>query len=142
MNEKTDGLQQLITLDYDAIEAYDEAIKRIDDPVSKTKLAQFREDHFRHTENLAAILRQWGEEVPDGPGVKRLLTKGKVRIADLLGDKAVLHAMQLNEKVTNEAYEKALKLDDLDAASHDAIRANFEDEQRHKAWIEQRIEKL
>ena len=142
MNEKAEELQQLITLDYDAIEAYDEAIKRIDDPVSKGKLAEFREDHFRHTETLGAILRQWGEEVPDGPDVKHLVTEGKVKIADLFGDKAILHAMQLNEKVTNDAYEEALKLDDLDAASHDAIKANFEDEQRHKAWIEQRIDQL
>jgi len=142
MNKKSEELQQLITLDYDAIEGYDEAIKRIADPISKAKLAEFRGDHVRHTENLAAILREWGEDVPDGPGVKRFLTEGKVKIADLAGDKAILQAMRLNEKVTNEAYEKAMKLDDLDAASHDALKANFEDEQQHKAWIETRIEQL
>jgi uncharacterized protein (TIGR02284 family) len=136
------AIKQLVKLDYDAIEAYDEAIDRLDDAEIKAALKDFRGDHARHTENLGAILRQHGEEVPDGPDAKQMLTKGKVVIADLAGDKAVLRAMKANEKITVEAYEKALRLDRLDAAARQAIEGNYDDEKRHKSWIDERLERM
>lgn len=142
MDEQVKTLQELVKLDYDAIEAYDAAIERLDDRASQEKLAEFRDDHVRHTANLGGLLQGLGADVPDGPDAKRLLTEGKVVIAGLGGDKAVLRAMQANEKVTNETYEKAQKLDGLDAATRDTLAANFEDEKRHKAWIESRINQL
>lgn len=140
MDETAKTLQELVNLDYDAIEAYDEAIKRLDDAETGTKLAEFREDHVRHTENIGNILRNLGEEVPAGPDAKSLLTEGKVVIADLAGDKAILKAMVMNEKVTNKTYEKALKVDGLDAAMQQTLSQNLADEERHKTWIESRIE--
>lgn len=80
--------------------------------------------------------------VPTSPDAKRMLTEGKVVIAGLGGDKAVLRAMQSNEKTTNEKYEEALKENELDAAMRDTLRANYEDEQGHKAWIDSRIGQL
>lgn len=142
MDKQSSTLRQLVKLDYDAIEAYDEAIKRIKDPVSKANLADFRNDHALHTENLGAVLRNMGEDVPEGPDLKRVLIEGKVRIADLGGDRAILHAMIANEKVTSEAYDEALKLDELDAAARQTLESNREDERRHKQWIEKRVEEL
>src|SRR5690606_437297 len=100
-------LQDLIELDYDAIEAYEEAIKRLDNGGYKQKLEKFKADHERHTQNLAAPLRSMGEDVPTGPSAKRFLTRGKVVLADMAGDFAILKAMKSNEDDTNTAYERA-----------------------------------
>lgn len=142
MADTTKTLKELVRLDFDAIEAYDAAIERLDNPGDAEKLSEFRQDHVRHTENLGSILRNLNEEVPDGPDLKRVLTEGKVVIAGLGGDKAVLRAMQANEKVTNTAYEKALQANGTDAATRETLQHNLDDERRHKAWIDARIEEL
>lgn len=142
MADGTKTLKELVSLDYDAIEAYDAAIERLETRAFAEKLREFRQDHVRHTENLGSILRNLNEDVPDGPDLKRLLTEGKVIIAGLGGDKAVLRAMQANEKVTNKAYEKALEANGNDAATQQTLANNLEDERRHKAWIDETIEEL
>ena len=140
MDKKAKTLKKLIELDYDAIEAYEEAIERLDNASYKQSLREFMQDHQRHTMNLAPFLKACGEEVPDGPDAMRFLTEGKVIIADLAGDKAILKAMNANEKTTNKAYEKALEVDDLDGELRQILLDNLNDEKRHKAWIERQIE--
>ncbi|MGF1549692.1 MAG: DUF892 family protein [Sphingomonadaceae bacterium] len=135
-------LKELVHLDYDAIEAYEAAIERLEDPRYKQRLSEFCGDHRRHTENLAGHLRQLGEDVPEGPDLKRVLTEGKVVLAGLAGDKAILTAMRANEEVTNKAYEKALEKVDANAAIEDTLRANLADERRHRAWLKESIEAL
>lgn len=135
-------LEELVHLDYDAIEAYEAAIERLETPDFKQRLAEFCEDHRRHTENLGALLRAMGEEPPEGPDLKRVLTEGKVRIAGLAGEKAVLGAMRMNEEVTNKAYEKALEHAEAGPDVRETLTANLEDERRHRSWIESAIERL
>lgn len=134
--------KELLKLDFDAIEAYEAAIERIQDGETKHQLEKFLADHQRHTEELGQLLRSWDEDVPEGPDAKRILTEGKVVIAGLGGDKEVLRAMQMNEKVTNKAYEEALEIEELPVDAHSLLSRNLEDEQRHKAWIESKIEFL
>lgn len=138
-SQVNETLKELAALDFDAIEAYDAAIERLTDRSTADKLRDFRQDHVQHTQNLSALLEQRGEKAPDGPDFKRFLTKGKVVLADLGDDNTILKAMSANEKVTNETYEKALKLDDLDAATAQTLKGNLQDEQRHKAWIDQQV---
>jgi uncharacterized protein (TIGR02284 family) len=135
-------LSNLIELDYDAIGAYESAIDRIDDSQSKSRLAEFMADHQKHTENLGEHLHAMGEEVPTKGDAKGMLTKGKIVLADLMGDKAILKAMKTNEDDTNTAYEHAIAHDDMSAELKQTIQSNLEDERRHRQWIEQRIEEL
>lgn len=134
-------LNDLIELDFDAIEAYDAAIERLEHPQFKAKLGEFRDDHERHTRNLAEQVTKLGGKPSRGPDVKRYLTKGKVVLADLVGqDRAILMAMRANEEVTNKRYELALSANaDMDAETRGVIEANLSDERRHRAWIEQQI---
>lgn len=136
-------LHNLIELDYDAIGAYESAIDRIDDAESKTRLAEFMADHQKHTENIGEHLRAMGEEVPTKGDAKGMLTKGKVVLADLMGDKAILQAMKTNEDDTNTAYEQAMKHDEDTAPDlKQTLQSNLDDERRHREWIEQRISQL
>lgn len=135
-------LQELVHLDYDAIEAYEAAIDRLDSAEFKARLTEFCEDHRRHTENLVPHLEQLGTEVPQGPDLKRILTEGKVVIGGLVGDKGVLMAMRANEEVTTKAYKEALDHVTVGTNLHTTLLSNSDDEQRHRAWIKQTLESL
>jgi len=137
-----DLLSDLISLDYAAIEAYTSAIERLENKEFAAKLESFRQDHQRHTQNLAPFVRRLGGNVPREAGAKSFLTTGKVAIAALMGDKAILTAMKTNEDDTNTAYERATKHDDITSEIGKVLDSNLEDEQRHRAWIEETIETL
>jgi uncharacterized protein (TIGR02284 family) len=132
-------LRDLIELDYDAIEAYKAAIERLKQQADRTQLGVFLEDHRRHVADLSAYLRQLGVEPPVSGDIKRVLTKGKVVVLGLMGDKAIFEAMKSNEDDTNRAYERAVGADGLTADLRSALDRNLADERRHRAWFEARI---
>lgn len=142
MDKGATTLKKLCELDFDAIEAYEEAMQRLEDKDIADKLAEFRSDHMTHTDTLNKFLKARGEDVVEGPDSKRVLTEGKVVIADLLGDKAILKAMIANEKVTVKAYKEASDNDALSPAEKTEIASFYEDEQRHHDWIKTQSEKL
>ncbi|MBK8907120.1 MAG: ferritin-like domain-containing protein [Rhodospirillales bacterium] len=129
----------LIKLDHDAIQAYEAAINKLDNAAWKRELTAFRSDHVRHTEELAAVVRDLGQEPPSGPDMKQMLTVGKVALAEVFGDKAILRAMKTNEDDTNTAYERAAGRSDLPASAVPVVRAALADERRHRDWIEKTI---
>lgn len=135
-------LESLIELDFDAAEAYEAAIDRLDDPERKRKLGEFRADHLRHTNELGKILQDSGRTPPSGGDFKRMLTKGKVVMAALAGDKAILKAMKTNEDDTNTAYERAVNNDIVPAQVRDTLRGGLADERRHRDWIVSEIAKM
>ena len=135
-SEVLKAFKELCELDYDAVEAYNKAIEKIENTDYKAKLTEFKHDHQRHIQEITKALIQQGEEAPKGPSAKQWLTKGKVVLADLIGDKTILAAMLTNEMDTNTAYERMTKRDDLWAGAAAIVQAGFADEKRHKAWIE------
>jgi uncharacterized protein (TIGR02284 family) len=134
-----DTLNNLIQLDYDAIEAYDAAIDRLDSADYKARLKEFRDDHARHTRDLGAVVTELGGKPARQGGAKSLLTRGKVMMADLMGDSAILQAMKSNEDDTNTAYERAVKAGESNPAAATALQSGLADERRHRAWIEQAL---
>jgi rubrerythrin len=134
-------VEDLVKLDFAAIEAYDAAIERLSMPEYQRQMREFRNDHLNHTQVLGTWLREHGHTPPDRGGAKELLTKGKVLIAGLAGDKQVLQAMKTNEDDTNTAYERAIKHEEAgDLAT--VFEKNLSDERRHRAWIETTIATL
>jgi uncharacterized protein (TIGR02284 family) len=134
-----DLLKALVELDFDAIEAYRAAIERLDDDAYCSQFEAFASDHERHVMDLSALLEDLGEEPPSGPDMKKVLTKGKVVIAGLISDRAVLMAMKDNEDDTNTAYERATGRDDIPAHMMKVFERNLADERRHRNWIEQQL---
>lgn len=130
-----DVVKSLIELDYDAIEAYRVAAERVENQQVKTQLAQFMNDHQRHTVELSGLLSAVGEKAPTGPDMKQILTKGKVYMADLFGDRAILMAMKTNEEDTNTAYERAFNHKGITPEAREIIERGYADERRHRAWI-------
>ena len=135
-------LYDLIVLDHDAIAAYDAAIRGLSDEGYRKALTSFRDDHVRHTQNLAPFLAQLGGEVPQGPDAKSLLTSGKVAMGSLLGDKAILVAMRSNEDDTNTAYRRASEHPQVTAEMRAVLEQNLADERRHCSWIMETLDRI
>jgi len=132
----------LIYLERDAIAAYESTIDRLSDASLSGQKDTFRQDQLQHLSVLQEIAAETGAEAPIEGDMKQMLTTGKVAMADLMGDGAILKAMKTNEDDTVAAYERA-------SSHHDAIpksRAFFEkalaDERRHLDWMQRTSETL
>ncbi len=136
------ALQDLAELDFDAIEAYEAAINRLENSHYKNKLTEFKNDHVEHTRVINDFLSRHKEEKITEPSAKSLLTKGKVVIADLFGEKAILSAMLSNEMDTNTAYENLSSHEHLDPDAAGFLHKGLQDEKKHKTWIESEVSKL
>ena len=127
-------LNALIEVDFDAIAAYQAAIERLDSDALKSKFREFLRDHERHVSQLSSAVIALGDEPATKGDLKRFLTKGKVVIADFLGDKAIMMAMKTNEDQTNKAYKKALE-GHYPQDVRDIMLNGLSDEQSHRDWI-------
>jgi rubrerythrin len=133
----SDALKALVELDYDAIEAYEAAINRLENQEYIEKMQSFMEDHRRHVEELQILLESHNETCPTGPSLgKQWITKGKVVFADLMGDTTILKAMASNEEDTNDAYERMTKRQDQWSDARELLERGLEDERRHKQWLD------
>lgn len=139
-NNEKDLVEALLKLEQNALEAYDATIERLENQQFADQVRQFRQDHYEHVASLTEIARICGAEVP-GPGGKSMLTKGKVVIADLIGnDSAILTAMKTNEYETVMAYENALKHDFLSPELRACCTKGLADERRHRDWMDMTAE--
>jgi hypothetical protein len=64
------------------------------------KISEFKRDHIQHVVALNEIARELGVEAPIEGDMKQMLTTGKIALADLLGDAAILKALKTNEDDT------------------------------------------
>jgi uncharacterized protein (TIGR02284 family) len=135
-------LNDLIQLDHDAVQAYKQAIEKIDDADARADLESFQGDHLRHISDLSQTVRMMGGE-PEKAGrdLKGVLLEGLTALRSVTGTLGALRAMRMNEKLTNRSYERALQ-DRLPSAAREVVLKNREDERRHLASIEMHIERL
>jgi uncharacterized protein (TIGR02284 family) len=137
-----DTLTNLIELDFDAVAAYETAIKRLDDGAIGDQLGEFMSDHQRHIQELSHIVRDLGRVPPTEADYKAILTQGKVIIGNIAGDKGILQAMKSNEDDTNQAYSQALQRTDILPRARPVLERNLADERRHRAWIVERLARM
>jgi rubrerythrin len=131
-----DLVEALLTLEQDALAAYEQTIKRLENKEYARKVAEFRDDHLEHVSALTKIANKIGVAIPDG-SVKSVLTKGKVVIADMVGsDSLILTAMKTNEYDTVTAYENAVEKLYLTPELRDVCEKGLSDERRHRDWMD------
>lgn len=140
VSEKLLGkLNELLMLDHDAVESYEQAIKRMDSEFCRTKLREFQGDHRRHIVDLRDCIVRFGGKPQDHGDIKGFFIKGMTAIQSMAGDEMALKAMHTNEKLTNAKYGDAVK----DQSMPDDVRAivekNRDDEVRHLDWINQAL---
>ena len=125
----------LISLEYDAIAAYETCIERLDDKTLSSQVASFREDHLTHLATLNEIAREAAIEAPSKGDLKQILTIGKVALAAIIGDAAILKAMKTNEDDTVTAYERAMHHEDAQPETKAFFMKSHLDEMRHRDWM-------
>jgi rubrerythrin len=132
----------LIYLERDAIAAYEATIERLSDHALSEHIARFREDHLQHLDVLTEMAREAGAEAPPEGDMKQMLTTGKIAMADLAGDGAILKAMKTNEDDTVQAYERAAGHENAQPRSKAFFEKALADETRHREWMEQTAQSL
>ena len=135
-------MEDLVQLDYDAADAYEAAINRLQEARFRDRLREFKGDHLRHIAELGDILVEMGRTPPKEGDMKSLLTRGKVVIGGLMGDKAILQAMRTNEADTNTAYERAVAFHGLSTETRQVLQRGLQDERRHCEWILEQLKTL
>ena len=135
-NSKADLVRNLLTLEHDAIAAYDSTIEKLDNAEHRSKIEEFKQDHNSHVEALRTVARSMGVDEPKEGDMKQWLTTGKVAIANIAGDGAILGAMKTNEDDTVSAYEQALSNPNTDEELRPVLEKGLSDERRHRAYME------
>lgn len=131
-----DLLRNLLMLEHDAIAAYDSSLDKLDTAEYRARIAQFRDDHHNHIRELRLLAERIGVPTPGEGDLKQMLTTGKVALARLAGDKAILGAMRSNEEDTVTAYARALDNEITAADWRPVFEQGLADEKRHRAWME------
>ena len=137
-----DLVTNLIYLERDAIAAYESTIERLSNEALSSQVEAFREDHLQHLSVLQEMAAETGAEAPAEGDMKQMLTTGKVAMAGLMGDAAVLKAMKTNEDDTVAAYERAATHQDAIAKSRAFFERALADERRHREWMERTADTL
>lgn len=132
----------LIYLERDAIAAYESCIQKLSDPALSGQIARFREDHLQHLDVLNEMARETGADAPAEGDMKQMMTTGKIALANLMGDGAILKAMKTNEDDTVTAYERASAHRDAIPKSRSFFEKALADERRHREWMQRTAEAL
>lgn len=128
-------LEDLLLLEHDAIAAYDQTISRLDNPEYKRTVASFKSDHDRHVQELTRLAAQSGATQHRQGDAKQMLTTGKVALASIMGDSAILTAMRTNEEDTVTAYERAARHEQAPQEARAIFERAHSDELRHREWM-------
>ncbi|MFW5887959.1 MAG: ferritin-like domain-containing protein [Bacteriovoracia bacterium] len=129
-------LKELIHLDIDAVNAYNQTIDEIEREDIKLKIIAFRDEHKNHIDVLSQELVSLGEKAPAGKDTKGFFLEGFTKIRSMTGTKGALEAMKINEKLTNKKYEEAVKKF-KGTAQLELIEKFREDERKHLEYINQ-----
>jgi len=130
-----DLVENLLLLEHDAIAAYDQTIERLSNAGYKQKVASFKSDHDRHVRELTQLATAAGATAHREGDAKQFLTTGKVALASLVGDGAILTAMRTNEEDTVTAYERASRHAEATSDARQIFERAHADELRHRDWM-------
>ena len=133
-------LKSLCQLDIDAVHAYNECLKHIDITEVKRDIEQFRADHERHIKDLSALIHSYDEKAPEfSPDLKGYMLDVFSKLRSLTGTEGALKSLKSGENLMNKRYAKAVDAG-FPASIRPVILSNYEDEQRHLAYVEGAIE--
>lgn len=127
-----EGLQQLLELNFDAIEAYEVAIKKFSHSKYREQLLEFKADRERHIRNISSFIRH-----NLSSGKSNLFSSNRNKEFTKKGDWIKTFLSSLFNKHSND--------DDLVADWESAeilIALNMQDEVRHAIWFKTHGEEL
>lgn len=134
-------LNDLLQLDHDAVEAYTIAIDLVRSPAYRETLVQYRADHKRHIEELAALVRARGGLPTELPHPTAPLKLAVQALGAAPGDTTLLLAFKAVEGQGRDKYRRAAQRSHARDVA-EVIHRAAEDENRHYQWCEQTLTEL
>ena len=144
MNENNliEALSNLVQLDIDAVHAYDQALKEIDDPVIKDRLLKFQDDHRNHISGLSTQIEKLGGQPPEySKDIKGYVIEAFAAIRSFTGLKGALAAMKTTEEITNRYYGEVVSWQ-TPSAVKEVMRTYFSEEKVHLDYITSNLKTL
>ena len=126
-------LNDLIQLDHDAVEAYTVAIDSVRDARHRESLVEFRADHKRHIEDLAALVRERGGlpvELPHPTGALKIAVQA---VGAAAGDVTLMLAFKAVEGQVRDKYRRFASRAGMPEDVAEVVRSAAEDEDI--AWL-------
>lgn len=130
-----EAMKELLELEYDAIEAYDVALSRLGSRVYRQKLHDFAENHKKYIQEISEILDAHDQDLPEVPTKRQWLSKGKVALASVVGDGAILSAIQNSEEGIVKAYERLACRSDMWDDARYVLLNGMKDINMHEKWL-------
>jgi uncharacterized protein (TIGR02284 family) len=133
-------LNRLIQLDHDAIEACKAAMDRVTSTEDRAQLGAILADHRRHSEELGIVVRNLGGHPASHGDLRQVLTRNKVALGALSGERAVLEAVRGNEAEAVSAYADAVSQPGIPMDVMTVLERQLAVERRHHATLGTRLE--
>ncbi len=130
-----DLVENLLLLEHDALAAYEQTITRLSNPEYEQKVSMFKADHDRHMRELTGLASAVGATAHRQGHSTQMLTTGKVALASIMGDSAILTAMRTNEEDTVTAYDRAARHAEATEDARTIFEKAHSDEIRHRDWM-------
>ena len=144
MNEKNliEALPNLVQLDIDAVHAYDQALKEIDDPIIKDRLLKFQDDHRNHISGLSKQIEELGGQPPEySQDLKGYVIEAFAAIRSFTGLKGALSAMKTTEEITNRYYGEVVSWE-APPDVKEVLRTYFSEEKIHLDYITNNLQAM
>lgn len=134
-------LRSLVDQELDAVEAFGTAVACTKSTALNAMLSALRDQHAMHAAELGARLCEVGGELPKGPDLKRVLNQGKVVMACLKSDGAMLATLKASEDEARASYERGAEDDAMPPPVRALLRSYLTDEQHYAASLEHALER-
>jgi hypothetical protein len=129
-------VSELILLERDATAAYVRILPRLQSGPASEKISCFVETRQRRLAELTKMSFMLRSAVPDESAATHYLPTGRITVAGLDGDAAILEAMQAGENETVTAYERASGHPDAAPKCQAMFERCLRDALQHRAWVE------
>jgi uncharacterized protein (TIGR02284 family) len=137
-----EALSNLVQLDIDAVHAYDQALKEIDDPIIKDRLLKFQDDHRNHVSGLSKQIEELGGQPPEySQDIKGYVIEAFAAIRSFTGLKGALAAMKTTEEITNRYYGEVVSWE-APSAVKEVLRTFFSEEKLHLDYITSNLQAM
>lgn len=128
-------LNDLLQLDHDAVQAYTVAIDAVREPRYRDRLVEYRADHERHIEELAALVRAGGGLPVELPHPTAPLKLAVQALGAAPGDSTLLLAFKAVEGQARDKYRR-FAAKPYPPEAKETVQRGAADEERHYAWVE------
>lgn len=127
-----DLLNDVLAHDAESGNACQAAADRLDDSELRYLVRELMVDHDQHITALSDAVRALGGEPAGEPDWRRALTRGKLAIAEIAGDRTILETLRANAEETHAAYGRALSNRSLPGPLRAILQRGKDDADSHR----------